>query len=216
MRAILTAACLIFISSSAFAAEFNVESSDYQRADYGGYYNSGSGKDTRWKIIQRDSKIRFIDKKQDLVYVLDLNKSGEQALTSKFIKNLRDGKKAGAIANIVEKVTVSNVRNGRTTKELLVDAHVYLRYNTVFGQATAKVTVECMINQEKESSFEYIDGTEKEVMHEALVVRLGTDARLSEFQTSLGSQSDRLLALITDLGLRLGSPMRRLKFVAIK
>jgi len=196
-------ACLLsafMFSGLAQGAELKVKSGDY----IDGYYYPGmdGARQARFKIVARGPQIRFIDKKRDIVYALDLNKQGEQELPVKFIEALKANPKNGPLGKIIRRMTLSNPRNGAKADEITVDLNIYIGYRSKFGAVDAKVVAEALITSEILEIQTFIDNQQTSVSSNEIRVMVGTDARLEDIQTNLGSQVNSILGLALDLIVR--------------
>ncbi len=194
----------VFTLSFSAGAELNLPSGDYNKDEQKMYQSGGpaAGELTRLKIIRRGTTIRVVDRKHDIVYVLDLSKTTEeQPFHPKFIEVQKQQRKTGPIAKILENVTVSNIRN--TANGIIVDVNVYLNMKSVFGTLRAKAVFETDVRTRVEKIQYYTGGTYSEKDTPIVEAFVGRDAHLASFTTNLGDQWDRPLGLLLDLVTRL-------------
>ena len=151
------------------------------------------------------NRATLVDHVNQITYQLDLASRGEQWLPKEYIQFLRRKPETSAFANLVSGISISNVQTSSLSSEIAGTVKVYLKYSTGFGNISAILEAEGSVVTEECILYGIDEGRHFERYHGACVTaNVGKNLRLARFWSSYPSY-DRILGMILDFGLRVGS-----------
>jgi hypothetical protein len=199
----------ILMGLAAHADDFTFNPGNYSGENAYGVPRDPNRKDY-FKLLRRGSEIRVIDVKNNIVYAFDINTPGEQQITGKLLEFLRNHPGSRVIGTLIDRMTISDIQV-LSGNRLAANFNLYLKSTSVFGSVTAKLQIgamatssSCKITVYDNSSNNFV---QKDFQGTCLTTESGTHMGVLALTTSLAPDLNNALGLITDLMVKLFSPM---------
>ena len=211
-----------FFGFSVHAADLAIPSGRYVKVgpSYGAPGLFGiTGEEDRLIVQKRGSQIAILHATQrfSLQYRFDLNNSGEQDFPKNYLEVRRNDNGAKALANIIEKVSISDVVQGSSPNEIKANANIYIHIPSIFGASIpgdlrAKVQIAgkfevrtCPVEISIVSPGGQQYQTTSDPAGTCIQVEWGTDSRVVSINSGLGELADKIVALTLNILLRVES-----------
>jgi len=137
MKGLLIAAIALLCSGAYAASDFSVKSANYG-TDHS-YYNNADRK-SAYTIKYEGGILAVTDNDNKLTYSINVFTSEEQLLQPKLLEHLRTLPQARTIANLIDKITVSDITED-AAGNLHGNFNLYIATTSVFGSIHAKLTI---------------------------------------------------------------------------
>ena len=196
---------VLSFASVARAQQFEFASGNYSRDKY---IYSDNDKDMI-KVLRKGNMVRVVDVRNNLVYGFEIGRREEQLVNPKLLEHLRSLPQARVIGNLIEKLTISNVRVIAEGK-IAADFILYLKTSSVFGTVESKL----LIGAEAESkqctiySNRVVNGVFNQTNYKGtcLEYSVGTEVGVLSLKTGLNEELNRVVGLSSDLMFKFFSP----------
>ncbi len=187
---------MVFMAPAVLASDAQFTPGDYIDS-YPAFYPGMPAPQVEFQVRQQGSKIRFIDVDNQIVYNLDLKKNGEQFLPQKFIESIRNNPKLGRAGDVLEKVSVSDIRAGERPNEFHAHFNLHLLMKSWLGEARMTVQFEALAGADQEEIAKYELGVNMPTMVEVakIYAELRT-ARVISFTSPLPDSANAFVASV--------------------